>query len=512
LDFGKAHAAAQNYLRDTIEGQLNGAIMKKLLSLILAIWVMPFCGMFHLSHADEGDLLWDRSFGGDDWDEAQCVVQTPDGGYALAGMTQTYGAGLQDMWLVKTNAAGDTLWTRTYGGPSYDNANALIVAQDGGLLLVGSTQSYGAGSNDFWAVKTDENGDTLWTQTYGDEADDYGEGVVQLEDDGFALVGSRYFGSGNVLLIRTDAEGNQIWSRHYGGFQDERGHAIAATADGGFLLNGETGSYGAGYADAWMLQVDAVGDSLWSQTFGGAGFDYGYWGTETGDGYVLAGTTGSFGAGSNDAWMAKADLQGDSIWAFPYGTNEIEYAYAATQTADAFLLTGLYNETFEPGQVYLVKTDLNGIELWSETYGDSLLDDLGFSVIQNSDGDYIIAGRSSTPAPSGNYEMYLLAVDGSGTGIEPAAEMALGDFALYPAHPNPFNATTAINFQLSANSHVSLRLYDTAGRLAEILVNGWRTAGRHEVTFDATDLPSGIYLARLMAGDLTQTQKLILLK
>jgi hypothetical protein len=314
------------------------------------------------------------------------------------------------------------------------------------------------------------------------------------------------------MVVRTDAEGNQLWSRNYGGFQDERGYSISLTSDGGFLLVGEASSFGSGYADAWMIKVNADGDSLWSRTFGGAGFDYGYWGAETGGGYVLAGTTGSFGAGSNDAWMAKADQQGDSLWAYTYGSNEIEYAYAATQIPDAILLTGLYNETYEPGQVYLIKTDLNGNELWTEIYGDSTLDDLGFSVIQNSDGDYIIAGRSSTPAPSGNYEMYLLAVEGSATGVQSAAEIAPKDFALFPAHPNPFNATTAISYQLSADSHVSLRLYDTAGRLAAILVNGWRSAGRHEVTFDATDLPSGIYLAKLTAGDFTQTQKLVLMK
>lgn len=135
--------------------------MKKLLFSLLFIGEMLIGGWFNSAKVAEGDFLWDHTYGGSDWDEARSVVQTPDGGYALAGMTQSYGAGLQDFWLVKTDAAGDTLWTRTYGGPSYDNANSLIVTEDGGLLLVGSTMSFGAGGYDFWAVKTDENGDTL---------------------------------------------------------------------------------------------------------------------------------------------------------------------------------------------------------------------------------------------------------------------------------------------------------------------------------------------------------------
>jgi len=481
--------------------------MKKLLYSICLIGVVLSCGGIRLSHAAEGDLLWDRRYGGDNWDSAHDVVQTPDGGYALAGMTQSYGAGLQDFWLVKTDASGDTLWTRSYGGPSNENAAALTATQDGGLLLVGRTMSFGLNGYDLWAIKTDAVGDTQWTRAYDYMGDEYGHGVVQTDDGGFAFAG---YGSGDFLLVRTDGSGNELWHRFYGGLYDDHAQSVARTADGGFLLVGETNSFGAGNTDARMLKVNADGDSLWSRTFGGAGYDYGYWGMESNAGYVLAGSTDSFGAGPVDAWMAKADLQGDSLWAYAFGTAEIEYAYAATQTENAFLLTGLYNETYDPGQVLLIKTDLNGNELWTETYGDSLLDDLGFSIIQNSDGDYIIAGRSSTR--TGNYEAYLLAVEGSASGVEPVHESAPKNFALYPAHPNPFNAVTAISFQLSANSYVSLRLYDTAGRLAAILVNGWRPAGKHEVTFDGADLPSGVYVALLTAGDLTQVQKLVLMK
>ena len=484
--------------------------MKKLLSLILAIWVMLFCGTLLSNHAAEGDLLWDRAYGGDDWDEAWAVVQTPDGGYALAGMTQSFGAGFQDMWLVKTNASGDTLWTRTYGGPSYDRAYALIVTQDGGLLLVGNTQSYGAGSNDFWAVKTDAAGDTQWTRTYGDDADDYGRGVVQTADDGFALVGSRYYGSGNVLLVRTDTEGNQLWSRSYGGYFDEQGNSIAQTADGGFLLVGTTRSFGAGGSDAWMLKVDANGDSLWSQTFGDELGDFGYWGAETDGGYVLAGIIQPPDGSDSGALLAKADPQGDSLWAHAYVLGEYTEAYAAILTADAYLLTGLGGSMIQPGQVLLFKTDLNGNQLWVEGYGASELDDLGFSIIENSDGDYIIAGRSSVLL--GDYEAYLLAVEGPGTGVEPVHETAPMDFALYPAHPNPFNAKTALSYQLPADSYVTLRIYDTAGRLVENLVEGRRLAGRHELTLDAGHLPSSVYVARLTAGEVAQTQKLVLMK
>ena len=488
--------------------------MKRLLSLILVIWVLLLCGKFLSCDSAEGDLLWDRAYGGSDWDEFRCVVQTPDGGYALAGMTQSYGAGLQDFWLVKTDANGDTLWTRTYGGPSYDKAYALIATQDGGLLLLGNTQSYGAGSNDFWAVKTDTAGDTQWTRTYGGmyggTTDDFGQDVVQTDDGGYALVGTTFLGAGDVFLIRTDANGNELWNRQYGGYFDERGYSIARTSDGGFLIVGETNSFSAGYSDAWMLKVNADGDSLWSQAFGGTEYEYGYWGAETADGYVLAGATGSFGAGSVDAWMAKAGLQGDSLWAFTFGTGEIEYAYGATQTDDAFLLTGLFNETYEPGQVYLVKTDLDGNELWTETYGDSLLDDLGFSIIQNSDGDYIIAGRSS--APSADYEAYLMAVEGPGTGVKPLCESAPMNFALYPAHPNPFNAATALSFQLPVASAIQLQVLDVSGRQVMSLINGWRNAGKHEVTFDAVDLSSGVYLVRLAAGDFMLTQKVVLMK
>ncbi len=488
--------------------------MKWLLSLILVSWSFLLCGHFISCQAAEGDLLWDHRFGGNGWDEFRDVVQTPDGGYALVGMTQSFGAGLQDFWLVKTDASGDPLWSRTYGGSGNESAEALILTDDGGLLLVGQTTSYGGGYYDIWAVKTDAGGDTLWTRAYGGpyggSGEDYGKGVVQTDDGGFALVGSAIWGSGEVFLVRTDGDGNELWRRYYGGYYDEAGHSIVRTTDGGYLLVGLTDSFGAGAADAWMIKVDAEGDSLWSKTFGGADYDWGFWGAETDGGYLLVGATLTFGADPPDAWMAKADPEGDSLWAYAYGSEAIEYAYSAIQTDDAILLTGLYNETYLPGQVYLAKTDLNGSVLWTANYGSSLLDDLGFSIIQNNEGDYIIAGRSSTP--SGDYEAYLLALEGSGTGILSFLKTMPGDFSLYPPHPNPFNAETAINYTLQASSYASLKLYDTTGRLVETLVEGWSSAGRHKLVFEAKHLASGIYFMKLQVGDFAQMQKLILLK
>ena len=176
-------------------------------------------------------------------------------------------------------AQADTLWTRTYGGSDFDKGYSVQQTQDGGFIIVGFTESYGAGGEDVYLIKTDENGDTLWTRTYGGSSDDMGNSVQETTDGGFIIAGYTYsYGAGGsgVYLIRTDSLGDTLWTRTYGGSDDDYGYSVQQCQDGGFIIAGKTESYGAGYYDVYLIRTDSMGDTLWTKTYGGSDDDEGY--------------------------------------------------------------------------------------------------------------------------------------------------------------------------------------------------------------------------------------------
>jgi hypothetical protein len=268
-----------------------------------------------------GNMQWSKTYGGWDNDWASALVQTTDGGYALAGATHSFGAGSSDFWLVKTDASGNMQWSKTYGGADTDYASALVQTTDGGYALAGFTNSFGAGSSDFWLVKTDASGNMQWSKTYGGTGDDYAWALVQTTDGGYALAGATdSFGAGrdNFWLVKTDANGNMQWNKAYGGTGDDDARALVHTTDGGYALTGYTRSLGASVADFWLVKTDASGNMQWNQTYGGTGDDWASALVQTTDGgYALAGYTYSFGAGNCDFWLVKTGVESGLAWVSP---------------------------------------------------------------------------------------------------------------------------------------------------------------------------------------------------
>jgi len=195
-----------------------------------------------------------------DW--AFSVVQTSDGGYAMEGVTTSFGAGGRDGWLVKTDAAGNMQWNRTYGGTGTDFDYRLIRTADGGYAMAGYTNSFGAGGMDCWLVKTDALGNMQWNQTYGGTGDDYGSRVLQTADGGYAMIGyTNSFGAGgqDFYVVKTDAAGNTQWNQTYGGTGNEQGEMVIQTIDGGYAMAGNTYSFGAGGQDFYVVKTDELG-------------------------------------------------------------------------------------------------------------------------------------------------------------------------------------------------------------------------------------------------------------
>ena len=206
-----------------------------------------------------GTMQWNQTYGGTGNDVGIHVLQTGDGGYALAGSTSSFGAGSNDAWLIKTDAAGNMQWNKTYGGTGMEFGQCLEPTSDGGYAIACITTSFGAGSLDFWLVKIDSSGNMEWNMTYGGTGSDGPTHFIQTEDEGYAIVGFTTGSDQNASLIKTDEFGNMEWNQTYGGTGTEISYALLETSDGGYLLTINTNSFGAGDNDIWLVKTDESG-------------------------------------------------------------------------------------------------------------------------------------------------------------------------------------------------------------------------------------------------------------
>jgi hypothetical protein len=325
-----------------------------------------------------GDTLWTRTYGGTNDDVGLSVRQTSDSGYIIAGYTESFGAGTGDVYLIKTNASGDTLWTRTYGDSSSDHGYSVQQTSDGGYIIAGETWSFGAGSYDVYLIKTNASGDTLWTRTYGGTRADGGNSVQQTSDSGYIIAGgTQSFGAGScdVYLIKTNASGDTQWTRTYGETYDDMGWSVQQTSDGGYIIAGITLSFGAGGCDVYLIKTDANGDTLWTRTYGGTSYDAGHSVQQTSDGgYIIAGITLTFGAGGIDVYLIKTNASGDTLWTRTYGGTDNDWGNSVQQTSDGGYIIAGYTESFGAGSydVYLIKTDTSGQVAVEEPSGPRL--------------------------------------------------------------------------------------------------------------------------------------------
>jgi len=378
------------------------------LASIFASWLtltICACNSFlpvNLNAQPSPDTLWTRTYGGTGSDFAYSVKQTTDGGYIVAGGTLSFGAGDWDCYLVKTDASGDTVWTRSYGGYSADEARSVQQTVDGGYIITGYSASFGGGSYDVYLVRTDAEGDTLWTRTYGGQGTDWGLSVEQTTDGGFIVAGVAEvsFGAvdGDFCLIKTDAMGDTLWTRTFGGANWDQAQCVQQTADGGYIVAGYTASFGAGTSDFYLVKTDGSGNQLWMRTYGGNNSEGAFSVQQTADGgYILAGSTNSFGWEDLDFYLVKTDGSGNQLWMRTCGTMNDDQAESVDQTVDGgYILAGLTNASSESdGDFGLVKYNGSGDWLWSRTYGGENWEEAS-SVQQTADGGYIVAGYTQS--------------------------------------------------------------------------------------------------------------------
>jgi len=389
--------------------------MKKQLLAHLFLLVLVSMFSIQLIFAQPA-TLWTKTFGGFNNDYGRAVRQTSDGGYVITGTTNSFGTGGSDCWLIKTDASGNTLWTKTFGGSSDDYGRAVRQTSDGGYIITGATNSFGTGCSDYWLIKTDASGNTIWAKTFGGNNNDEGNSVQQTSDDGYIITGyTKSYGAGGAdyWLIKTDASGDTLWAKTFGGGGDDYSRQVRQTSDGGYIIAGYTNSFGTGFYDIWLVKTDAAGDTLWTKIFGGSGYEECYSVQQTTDGgYIMAGKTWSLsnGASNADVSLTKTDSSGNTIWAKTFGGNLFEKGNSVRQTSDGgYIVTG-YTESYGAGiqDAWLIKTDRSGNILWTKTLGGHSIDE-GSSVQQTFDGGYIVTG-STRSYGAGSYDVLLVKI------------------------------------------------------------------------------------------------------
>ena len=383
--------------------------MKKLLFILLL--TIPFTGF---------GQSWEKTFGGIGNDEGYSVQQNTDGGYIVCGRTKSFGNGWSDIYLIKTDGNGDSLWTKVLGGVVSERGYSVQQTNDGGYIVCGYSNSFGNGLlHDFYLIKVDGNGNQLWDQVFTQSHESSGKSVEQTIDGGYILCGSKRSttnGIKDVYLIKTDENGVEQWSESYGsGSLSEIGYSVQQTIDEGYIITGVKTNDGQGLSDIYLVKTDENGNSLWTKTFGGGLSDESYSVQQTNDGgYIICGETESFGNGDWDVYLIKTDDNGDSLWTKTFGGSNDDVGQSIQQTNDGgYIITGS-TQSFGNGgyDVWLIKTDGNGDSLWTKTFGGSS-SDYGYSVQQTTDGGYIITG-STLSFGNGGGDVYIIKTDGNG--------------------------------------------------------------------------------------------------
>lgn len=375
-------------------------------------------GILNVSASSSSPTTWSKLFGGALDDEVVALVQTSDGGYAIAGTTSSFGAGSADFWLIKTDGSGNVEWNQTYGGSEYDVAQALVQTSDGGYVMAGETYSFGAGDSDFWLVKVDSSGSLQWNKTYGKQTADGAISVIQTNDEGYALAG--YLTDNNASkdfwFVKTDSVGNMQWNRTYGGSRWDDADSVIQSIDGGYALAGTTNSFGDAIPhDCWLVKTDSDGNMEWSKTYDkDGGSDGANSLLQTSDGgYTLAGHTGGF-IGQN-VWIINIDLDGNRVWDVIWSTREPAHTSSLIPTSDeGYAITG-WTDSLDgyagmSSYLFLVKVDVNGNIQWNSTY-EGLGDNKALFAVQTDNGGYAMAGTTRSTDEGSHYDIWFTKVD-----------------------------------------------------------------------------------------------------
>ncbi len=464
--------------------------MKPSLFLLATISLMP-AGLFA---QDKTEHYWGKK----GLDVAYSAAATNDGGYILTGLTQSAGDTVGDIVVIKTNAAGDTMWTLVYGGPNLEGGNYVMQTADGGYMVSGHTEDFGAEDCDAFLMKLDKNGKYQWLHVYGGIQDDISEGVVELPTGEFVIAGiTASYGNADtssevrhVYFVKTTSTGDLIWYRYYAGKGSEYAYSIATCPNNGFLAVGYSTSFGNGEMDGWLMRLDNNGDTLWTSLYENIGETRYYKIKPTMDnGFIVTGFT--TGTGKPQGLVIKLDADGNKVWEHLYGdTTQGLVLYDCVQQPNGnFMFTGGNYATDTTGNAYVLTTDANGNKITDQVYGGSY--SIADCIASQGNNGYLIAGTSDKYDGAG--DIYYMDMNNTVESV-PAVN------ASWPhLYPNPVRSEPAVIVlpASEANEMIRLDIIDMSGRR----VCGKDKIADKDILIDRNGLSTGEYLFHITCND-----------
>ncbi|WP_082377284.1 T9SS type A sorting domain-containing protein [Chryseobacterium indologenes] len=481
--------------------------------------------------AQNNSIEWQKSYGGSRMEQFPDIYQTNDGGYIIAGSSNSIDEGMGnhgffDQWVVKVNAAGTVEWQRSYGGTADDKANSVRQTNDGGYIVAGSTHSTNGdvsnnhGQEDFWIVKLNSSGNIVWEKTLGGSGNDAAKCIRQTPDGGYIVAGKSDSNDGDITgnngyldgwIVKLDQNGGITWQKSIGGPNFEEFSSIELTADGGYVMAGNI-STSTNSFNYWIVKVDSSGNTQWSKNYGGSASDKANSLKLTPDGgYIIAGSSNSndgditAGNGNYDYWIIKLDHLGNLQWQKSFGDYMYDNAFGIDNTEDGGLIVLGYSATTDTTNLssndyWLIKLNANGDTEWQRRYGGTQ-DDYASSVQQTADGGYIMAGVSNSfSASQANYDYRIIKLgpDTLGTN-ENTVPLKIS------LSPNPAKNTVYISH---LPGETIINITDMSGRKLFS-----RKYNDQKVAIDVTPFSSGAYLVQVQyKGKIILSEKLILSK
>ena len=382
--------------------------------LLLAVLVLPFS-------KGEATSTWAKSYGGlGDDDVFRAIEISSNGGYLIAGHTDSSGAGNKDLWLIKINEEGAVEWQKTYGGIAGDVARSIRETADGGHIVVGFTNSFTSGSNDVWVIKLNSDGNIEWQKAYGAGGADVAHAVQQTSDGGYVVAGyTKSFGASmkDYFILKLSATGEVQWQKRYGGIKDDVIRYVVQLSDGGYLAAGFTHSFGKN-GDILVIKLDANGNLIWQKTYGGSKFEEPGAILEMPDGYIIMEQTASF-SNSTDGWVFKLDVNGKILWQKTYGGTGFDEISAAQITSDGGFIAVGETTSFGAGpeDFWILKFDADGNLQWEKRHGGSNADEAE-SVALTPDGGFVVVGHTFSFGASG-HDIWVTSLDSDGNFLDP---------------------------------------------------------------------------------------------
>ncbi|MDF2436428.1 MAG: hypothetical protein K0Q95_804 [Bacteroidota bacterium] len=462
---------------------------------ILIITAVNFCYSQNTKFA--------RSYGGSGYDYGYSVKQTFDNGFIVCGSTTSFGAGATDLYLIKLDSAGNPAWHKTFGGVNIDKGYSVVQTSDSCYVIAGYTNSLGFGGYDVFVIKTNSLGDTLWTKTYGGTDWDFGYSIQSTSDTGFIIAGGTYsFGTGSedMYLVKIDGEGAVQWSKTYGGTNEDEAKSVKQTNDGGYILTGFTKSFGDINKDIYVVRTTPLGDTVWTKQLGGSLTDEGADIIEAANGdFVLVGGTRSSGVGGYDCVIMRLGILGDSLWSRTYGTLNYNFATSLLETnSNKFVFSNTTEDSgagLKDGCIFIA--DAAGYFVNTLTYGSAYNEEV-YSISKCSDNGYVICGYTEG-YNSGLSNVYVVKTDSLGNSIPFVISVnELEHSNQFQIFPNPTLGGSVVSISLEnrkLNVTYRIKILDVTGKFVRELEC---SADGSTISFPIGQLENGTYLINLI--------------